>query len=62
MALKKTRKCIEITPKYGLILWLPQKVSTKSSYPKKYLFSENPQKYWNTKFWTPKNDLSLHMY
>ena len=37
-------------------------ISTKSSYPKKYSFSENPKKYWNSKFWTPKNDPSLRMY
>ena len=44
-----TLKCIEITPKYSPILWWPQK-SAKSSYPKIYLSSWKPQKYWNSKF------------
>ena len=26
---------------------------------KKYSFSENRQRYWNSKFWTPKNGQSL---
>ena len=28
--------------------------------PKNIHFSENPKKYWNSKFWTPKNDPSLY--
>ena len=33
-------------------LWLPPKLSTKPPYPKNIYFSRNPQKYWNSKFWT----------
>ena len=33
-----------MTPKYRPILWLPKKISTKSSYPKNIHFSENPLK------------------
>ena len=37
----------------------------KSSYPpppkKNIHFSENPQKYWNSEIWTPKNSPNLHM-
>ena len=43
-----------MTPKYSPILWWPQKIPTKSSYPKKYSFFWKPSKYWNSKFWTPK--------
>ena len=32
-------------------------------YTQKHIdFSENPKKYWNSLFWTPKNDPSLRMY
>ena len=30
--------------------------------PKSIIFSENPQKYLTSKFWTPKKDPSLRMY
>ena len=40
---EKTPKCIEMTPKYSPILWWPQKLSTKSPYPKNIYFSENPK-------------------
>ena len=36
----------------------PQNLHT----PKNIYFSENPKKYWNLKFWTPKNYPSLRMY
>ena len=39
-----------MTSKYNPILWWPQKIFIKSSYPKNIYFSENPQKYWNSKF------------
>ena len=42
-------------PKYSPIWWwIPQKYP-QISIPKNIHFSENPRKYWNSKFWTPKN-------
>ena len=40
----------------------PKQYLQKSSNLQKYLFFWKPQKYWNSKFWTPKNALSLRMY
>ena len=40
----------------------PQKYPQNLHTPKNIYFSENPKKYWNSKFWTPKNDPSLRMY
>ena len=49
---EKILKCIEMTSKYSPILWLPPKnIHTLSS--------ENPPKYWNSNFLTPKNSQSL---
>ena len=56
-------KCIEMTPKYSPILWWPPKISTKSSYPKNYLFFWKPPKILKFRILNPpKNDLSLRMY
>ena len=46
--LKIDPKCIEMTPKYSLILWWPPKNIHKIYIPKKYPFV------WTSKFWTPK--------
>ena len=40
----------------------PKMISTISSYPKTIHFDEKPKKYLNSKFWTPKNGLSLRLY
>ena len=40
----------------------PQKYPQNLHTPKNINFSDNPKKYWNSKFWTQKNDPSLRMY
>ena len=37
--------CFVMTPKDIHKIFIPQKI---------FIFSENPQRYWNSKFWTPK--------
>ena len=39
----------------------PQKIHKIFIPPKNINFSENPKKYWNSEFWTPKNGPSLRM-
>ena len=58
----KTLKCIEMTSKYSLILWWPPKNIHKIFILQKYLVFWNPQKYWNSKFWTPKYIPGQRMY
>ena len=60
LTLRKTLKCIEMNTKYSPILWWPPKYIHKIFIPQ--FFSENPKKYWNLKFWSPKNDLSLRLH
>ena len=49
-------------PQTSPILWWPQKISTKSWYPKKYSFSENPQKILKFRILNPKkNSPSLRL-
>ena len=44
MILKKTLKCIEMTPKYSPILWWPQKIIHKIFIPKKIsIFRKTPK-------------------
>ena len=60
--LKKTLKCIEMTPKYSPILWWPKKISTKSLYPPKKFIFLKPPKILKFKILNPKNDPSVRMY
>ena len=50
----KTLKCIEVTPKTSPVLWWPPKISTKSSYPRKYSFFWKPPKILKIKILNPK--------
>ena len=59
LTLKKALKCIEMNLKLAQfctspILWWPKKISTKSSYPKKYSFLWKPQKILKFKILNPK--------
>ena len=57
-----------MTPKYSQILWWPPPPPQKKKYqqnidtPKNIHFSENPQKYWNSKFWTPQKMTQAYVY
>ena len=62
LSLKKDPKLHRNDPQTSPILWWPHKNIHKILIPKKNIhFSENPKKYWNSEFWTPKNGPSLHM-
>ena len=59
--LKKTLKCIEMTPKLAKFCDDPQKISTKSSYPQKiFIFLKTPKNIEIQNF-DPKKCLSLRM-
>ena len=59
LTLRKVPICIEITPKNTPVLWLPPPPPKKKKCPNNlytqfyFHFSENPQKYWNSKILTP---------
>ena len=62
LTLKKDPKLQRNDPQTSPILWWPQKNIQKIFIPQKNIHSsENPQKYWNSEFWTPKNGPSLRM-
>ena len=56
----KSLKCIEMTSKTSpiFVIIYPQNLHT----PKNNDISETPTKYWNSRFWTPKNGPSLRIY
>ena len=58
---KKKLKCIEMTPKYGPILWWPQKNIHEIFMPPKYLFFWKSIKILKFKILNPKNDPSRRM-
>ena len=62
LTLKKTLKCIEMTLKLAQFCDDTQKISTKSSFPKKYSFVWKPQKILKFRILNPpKNSQSLCM-
>ena len=62
LTLKKTLKCLEMTLKLAQFCDDPPKNIRKIFIPQKnILFSENPKKYWNSEFWTPKKSPSLRL-
>ena len=65
LALKKTLKCIEMTPKIAQFVIGPkiyqQFLRTPPLKKIHFFFRENLKKYWNLKFWTPKNGPRLRI-
>ena len=54
LTLRKTIKCIEMTPKYSPILWWPPKNIHKILMPQKIFIFMKTQKIMKLKFWNPK--------
>ena len=55
----KSLKCIEMTSDpSNFVMIYPQNLHT----PQNNDISETPLKYWNSRFWTPKNGPSLRIY
>ena len=44
-----------------ILWWPPKNIHIIFMPPKNIHFSQNPKKYWNSEFWTPKNSPSLGM-
>ena len=53
---------LTLTTKYSPILWYPQKYPQNLHTQQFNYFSENTQKYWNSKFGTQKHGPSLCLY
>ena len=60
--LKKTQKCIEVTPKYSLVLWWPPQNTHKIFIPQKMFIFLKTRKKLNVITLNPKNYPRLRMY